>query len=689
MTANEESWDLDTDEIRSVDSEELYETRPNRWRGQKSTWQTYTQEERLLHRSMEQLRNRDLSVHLYNAFALKHRPVRPSATAEPADAEVSSSSTANQQDTTRLSRVTDTAIQDVEKPLQEVVDSGEWRPPNLWTAWPMNHRNVPGDDFLKETHDEDDVFTFRSKKELLPSTPLEEELTATILRQAKERFRRRQRKYYEKNATRARDESAYETTGASSAAAHSAISSDDNDDDIPSNEEDAKEKPDERAGKAEKPKRSKTYEAVMSANDDLSANLLRPSVRHILSTLDNTLTALHNSRVAGLSYMTDSSASATDGEASEASDAGSVSSAVSRASSATRRKRKGAPRSRAPRTPEPEKKTTERRGRPRKAQLPLPGETEKEMKIRIAREQKKRIPFSSDEEDNADQVEEEGKMKKGAKEAAEMSETSGSPRKKQDLPPEARLEIRTKTREAILGGWGLRDWSDVIGAASLAGFKPEVVARAAQRCADLFGEGMEMHTLLEGPASKGPKPQRKRYLPGDRHNRRASSSVSGSDSEVDRPVVRRRVCSRQGSLARDSVPPSDSDVTGAARGRSSRAPSRARSASRSSSVGLFFCPVAGCPRSAEGFARRANLLRHVASIHPGQAVEAGDVESEDEMDGAVHVDGFLKPIRARKGWRAEDTGTRKRKRHYRGRRVEESGASEGSGVGEESVWDST
>ncbi|KAJ0166112.1 hypothetical protein CTA2_8619 [Colletotrichum tanaceti] len=667
MTANEESWDLDTDETRSVDSEELYETRPNRWRGQKSTWQTYTQEERLLYRSMEQLRNRDLSVHLYNAFALKHRPVRPSATAEPADAE------------------------DVEKLLQEVVDSGEWRPPDLWTAWPMNHRNVPGDDFLKETHDEDDVFTFRSKKELLPSAALQEELTATILRQAKERFRRRQQKYHDRHAARTRDESAYETTEASSAAAYSAISSDDNDDDVPSNEENAEEKKhDERARNTERPKRSKTYEAVVSANDDLSANLLRPSVRHILSTLDSTLTALHNSRVAGLSYMTDSSASATDGEASEASDAASVSSAVSRASSTTRRKRKGAPRSKAPRTPEPERRTTERRGRPRKAQLPLPGETEKEMKIRIAREQKKRIPFSSDEEDNADQVEEDGKRKKnGDEDAAETSsETLRSPRKKQDLPPEARLEIRTKTREAILGGWGLRDWSDVIGAASLAGFKPEVVARAAQRCADLFGEGMEMNTLLEGPASKGSKPQRTRYLPGDHHHRRSFSSVSGSDSEVERPTIRRRVRSRQGSLARDSMPPSDSDVTGTARGRGSRAPSRARSTSRSSSVGLF-CSVAGCPRSAEGFARRANLSRHMVRVHPGQAVEAGDVESEDEMDGAVHVDGFLKPIRARKGWRAEDSGTRKRKRHYRGRRVEESGASEGSGVGEESVWDST
>ncbi|KAK2030168.1 RNA polymerase I-specific transcription initiation factor [Colletotrichum zoysiae] len=650
MTANEESWDLDTDEIRSVDSEELYETRPNRWKGSKSTWYTYTQEERLLYRSMEKQRDRDLSVHLYNAFALKHRPVRPTATA-----------------------TAEPVAEDADKPLEEIVDSGEWRPPSLWTAWPMNPRTVPGDDFLKETHDEDDDFTVRSEQAQLPSTALEEELTATILRQAKERFQRRQRKYQENEAARAQDESAHETTGPSSPSAASF----DDEKDVLADEEANKEEPGEDAGA---PKRAKTYEAVVSANDDLSAGLLRPSVRHILSTLDNTLTALHNARLAGLSYMTDSSASATEGDASEASDGVSVTSAASRASSATRRRRKGAPRSKAPRTPEPERSSTGKRGRPRKAVVPLPGETEKEMKIRIAREQKKRIPFSSDEEDN-DGKEGEG-VRKEAETEAETSR-SRSPRKKRDLPPEARAEARIRARESMLGSWGLRDWSDVIGAASLAGFKPEVVARAAQRCADLFGQGMEMQTLLEGPSSERPKPQRTRYLPG---SRRQSPSSSSSDSEVDRPALRRRVASRQGSLARDSVPPSDSD---APRGRGSRTPSRGRSTSRTSSVGLFFCPVAGCQRAADGFGRKTNLQRHVARVHPGQAVEVGDVESEDEMFGAVHVDGFLKPIRARKGWRAEDAGTRKRKRHYRGRRVNESDASDRSGVGEVSVWDSS
>ncbi|KXH51808.1 RNA polymerase I specific transcription initiation factor [Colletotrichum nymphaeae SA-01] len=697
MTANEESWDFDTDEIRSVDSEELYETRPNRWKGNKATWNTYTQEERLLHRSMEQVRNRDLSVHLYNAFALRNRAVRPSVAGDPNEA-------------------------DTDRPLEEIVDSGEWRPPNLWTAWPMNSRIVPGDDFLKETHDEDDDFTTRSRKEQLPSTALEEELTATILRQAKERFLRRQRRAREREeAARTRDESANARTAASSVSAHSSAVSDEDEEGNtpPLSGQDA-----QAAGVSdvdvEKPKRSKTYEPVVSANDDLSADLLRPSVRHILSTLDNTLTALHNARLAGLSYMTDSSASATDVEdTNNASDAASVSSAASRASSsASKRKKKGRPRSKAPRTPEPEwTRALERRGRPKKVAVPLPGETEKEMKIRIARASKKRIPFSSDEEDAAaaaaeTEGEEDGVGKKDDEGSGAETSRSRSPRKRRDLPAEARAEAKIKARETMLGNWGLRDWSDVIGAASLSGFKPDVVARAAQRCADLFGQGMEMRTLFEGPATKGPKPQTKRYIPGGGRDRGGggggtaasyAGASSSEDSEKEKPVVKARrfgASSRQNSLARDSIPPSDSDATG--RGRSitaaAAAARRSRSASRASSVGFFYCPVSGCERSLEGFGRRANLQRHVATMHPGRVgdvVGGGgggggsdrfDVESEDEMVGAVHVDGFLRPIRARKGWRAEDTGKRKRKRHYRGRKRDESDG--GSEIGE-AVLDST
>ncbi|KAL8846662.1 MAG: hypothetical protein Q9221_008269 [Calogaya cf. arnoldii] len=50
-------------------------------------------------------------------------------------------------------------------------------------------------------------------------------------------------------------------------------------------------------------------------------------------------------------------------------------------------------------------------------------------------------------------------------------------------------------------GLGLRDWSDVLGVASMSGFPPEVVARAAERCSNLFNEGIIFRTLYEGKKS--------------------------------------------------------------------------------------------------------------------------------------------------------------------------------------------
>ena len=66
-----EDFDFDTDEIRSLASDDLYQHRPNRWRGSPDKWLQYTAEERTLVRSLDDLRRRDLGVHLYNAYALK------------------------------------------------------------------------------------------------------------------------------------------------------------------------------------------------------------------------------------------------------------------------------------------------------------------------------------------------------------------------------------------------------------------------------------------------------------------------------------------------------------------------------------------------------------------------------------------------------------------------------------------
>lgn len=71
MEAGATAWELDSDEIASIASEDLHQNRPNRWAGPKSTWRTLTEEDRLLWHSIKQLQDQDLSVHLYNAFALK------------------------------------------------------------------------------------------------------------------------------------------------------------------------------------------------------------------------------------------------------------------------------------------------------------------------------------------------------------------------------------------------------------------------------------------------------------------------------------------------------------------------------------------------------------------------------------------------------------------------------------------
>lgn len=74
MESSNDASDLDDDFEDSVTSSEASESnRPNRFKGPSSTWRKLTEEERLVSTSMTQLRDQDLSVHLYNAHAMKRR----------------------------------------------------------------------------------------------------------------------------------------------------------------------------------------------------------------------------------------------------------------------------------------------------------------------------------------------------------------------------------------------------------------------------------------------------------------------------------------------------------------------------------------------------------------------------------------------------------------------------------------
>lgn len=76
---DDDEWNKSTSEIMSEDSDYLHENRPNRWKGPPQTWLSITEDERLTYNALERLRNQNLSLHLYNAWALRQRLPRAAA----------------------------------------------------------------------------------------------------------------------------------------------------------------------------------------------------------------------------------------------------------------------------------------------------------------------------------------------------------------------------------------------------------------------------------------------------------------------------------------------------------------------------------------------------------------------------------------------------------------------------------
>jgi hypothetical protein len=161
----------------------------------------------------------------------------------------------------------------------------------------------------------------------------------------------------------------------------------------------------------------------------------------------------------------------------------------------------------------------------------------------------------------------------------------------------------------------LRDWSEVLGAAAIVGFDPKIIQRATQRCATLFGESMSMRVLKEVPFEE---------------------SKSKDDLQVYKP---------------DMIPDFDSEEY--SDGKSSEEKEDVPG-QRASSHGLFrprrqsllLCSFVDCSRHEVPFSTMSALKNHLAQVH--KVADEGSVEertpSDAEMDGAVHVDGFLRPM---------------------------------------------
>ncbi|KAJ5041636.1 uncharacterized protein L3040_005214 [Drepanopeziza brunnea f. sp. 'multigermtubi'] len=594
---SEPSNESSADDVEVEDAEQ--DQRPNRWQGPPSTWTSLTEAERELAASLDALRNGELGVHLYNAFALKRR-------ASELDGKGSGGA-----------------------------DAGDrtWRPPNYWTAWPLPPGDVPRNGEIIGPQEKDEEFTYRRGVDAAPSREMEDVLVGLRLRFAKERFEGRKSDgedgvFHDKGKVRRRVEEQDETNLTGS------------DDVQSSQDEEATEEPVVKKAPSPPPKKNR-LKPVVSADDERSRGLLLPSVRHTLAKLDGLLMALHHARKTCHRYS-HSDAGTTDDESI-------LGSAVSEAHSASKRPR-GRPR-RFKSLPnrsiagsisvtEPEKtdaedllrKKTKGPGRPIKVYERLEGESQQEYLVRVARIQKKPLPVF-------------------APPTASKRVKSPSPtRRRSPMKRATSKELRASRQKKL----GLRDWSEVIGMAALVGFPEDVVERAAKRCANLFGEGMSVRRLVEVPFSEDKEGDDvlAQYLP-----------------EMIPPFLE-----DEAELSSSSHPELDSDEEDQVVANAS-----------TSGKKLTFCPVHDCPRRRKGFVDVAALKRHLELVHGIQKEEIEEwiLPSDEEMEGAVHVDGFLRPLKSFVGSRGRYRRDRRRGQEVDANSGSESESeSEGEGEGE-------
>lgn len=496
-----------------------------------------------------------------------------------------------------------------------------------------------------EGKEEEEGETFRRVEKGGFGREMEEEVAAAMLRVAKERFRSRRLDEVAEKAVASLEHGSMEESDIELPVIKGEPQSGVEEDDEDKEGEEGAEMETTKSDAPRKARRQQRVESpglvpVVSADDELSYELLRPLARHILTQLDNTLTVLHNARVAGIDYRSGSQEEEVVEEATKPK-------------TLTRR-----PKRKFGLSDDDTDSAVPPRPSSRKIELHTPenGETEREMRVRLARKYHRRIPRFSDEE---------GEATAAGRSTPKKNLKVTTPAMAKTPPRQPDSDIHRGRR---LNDWALRDWSDVLGAAAMAGFPPNVIARATQRCADLFGQGMQFNTLAEEPATgRGRKSRTTRYVPGE--SAPPTSDEEDEEEEGYRSEAEQiRAVSRASSVILDGS--SSDEAAQSATSRGSRRSSR-RSYSTGPSVVRLYCPHASCSGAINGFARRFNLRKHLAVVHGKnpEAVSDDDQDDLDEVHGAVHVDGFLKPIRPRKGWRGRDAQPsvgRRQKRRRRG-----------------------
>ena len=289
--------------LEEYPEDEEFPEPPNKFKGAPSTWKSWTAADREIAVSIEQLRAKDLSIHLYNTHALKVRVRKYGGYQE---------------------------IQN-EAQTSTFIEPNSWEPDKYWTAWPMAEDEVPRegqDGWSKNADGSNSIQAFKHRES--SSTQLEEALIGVITRKARERFREREW-----------DDSHEDQPAVPGVESSSRVATI-----LSPNQYSGNESTEERVPATSLSETSSSARAIENsppsspslpplqpvgdqspplrptplADDEQARALLQPSVRHILSKVDRLLFALHISRRSYLSRALESESDAqTDDNRSVAS----------------------------------------------------------------------------------------------------------------------------------------------------------------------------------------------------------------------------------------------------------------------------------------------------------------------------------------------------------------------------------
>ncbi|KAK6000244.1 hypothetical protein QM012_003876 [Aureobasidium pullulans] len=462
------------------------DVRPNRFRGSDRAWLHHTQADRSLAVSLDQLNANDLSLHLYSAHHLKAR-LRHQQTPS------------SYRPWSRKSRWL-LNNQDIQKP---------WYPESDWTAWPLPPDVVPnGDETFGRPNDGLDSYTLRNANQPTPADSLREQLHAVLLARAHNDWKSRNEQISEPRHVTAVNTATpirYSPvrrgrTRSLSAGPSSVPSSPSVGDDLPplssldqpvvEQEEDTLVDSDPSQivkDEGEKIEDKHLARPVFSADDDRSHALLDPTVNHVMSKLDRLLLALHQSRQAH-------TLRARDGDTSDSS---------ARSNSRSRS------------TPNKSSSKTAKKQAVKSSQPQTATRTRHSLRTGTASRPSSPTDLVVFDDSGEDETYEPEPEKPNRRSRSPSNRASSTEPETQATSPSGKK--RRNARKP-----GLRDWSEVLGMASLIGWDSSVIERARNRCRDLFGEDMHLFTMPENDDSSADEVEPVDRAPGARSTHSAS-----------------------------------------------------------------------------------------------------------------------------------------------------------------------